>query len=271
MARAPMTNTELGIAYERYVGHLYELGGWNVIYRGILKGMRDQGRDLVCAKEQVIHVVQCKCWSAHNELSVEVVTKLLETTQKYRQRCHDAAQALLDLGGIQNATVRAVLVTSSVLSTQARAKAEEGRVFYREKMSLVPYPEIKCVNHEGLYYMPTQAHYDAVPIRLEQGDGRVLTEHEAQRLGYTKADSPEFQLPVSSDPSLYRVELGEDRLCMATKAVLNFTLGSASKRSAKAPLESEPPSLEEVCDDTVVSIAEVDSDLADLARLIRAR
>jgi hypothetical protein len=264
-----MSNTELGIAYERYVGHLYELGGWRVIYRGILKGKRDQGRDLVCAKGQAIHVVQCKCWSSLNELPVEVVTKLLDTTQKYRQRCHDAAQALLDLGGIQNATVRPVLVTSTVLSAQARAKAEEERVFYREKKPLVPYPEIKCLKREGLYYVPTQAHYDAVPIRLEHGDGRVPTEEEAMRLGYAKANSPEFQMPVSSDSPLRLAEPSEVRLCKATTTVSNFPLGSAPKRLAKPPLESRGS--EEDSDDTVISMAEIDSDLADLARLIRNR
>jgi hypothetical protein len=251
------------------VGHLYELGGWSVIYRGILKGKRDQGRDLVCAKGQAIHVVQCKCWSARNELPVEVVTKLLETTQKYRQRCHDAAQALLDLGGIQNATVKSVLVTSTLLSSQARAKAEEERVCYREKKPLVPYPEIKCVKHEGLYYVPTQAHYDAVPLRLKHGDRRVPTEEEAMRLGYVKANSPEFQPPVSSDSSVLLAETNTPSLFMGTKAVTNFPLGSASKRLAKPPLESRV--LEENCDYTVISIAEVDSDLADLASLIRAR
>lgn len=269
MARAPMTNTELGIAYERYVGHLYELGGWSVIYRGILKGKRDQGRDLVCAKGQAIHVVQCKCWSARNELPVEVVTKLLETTQKYRQRCHDAAQALLDLGGIQNATVKSVLVTSTLLSSQARAKADEERVCYREKKPLVPYPEIKCVKHEGLYYVPTQAHYDTVPLRLEHGDGRVPTEHEAQRMGYTKANSPEFQPPVSSDSSLRLAEPSEFRLFKGRIAVSNVPLNSAPRRSAESPLASLGS--EENCDDNVISMDEVDSDLADLARLIRAR
>jgi hypothetical protein len=269
MARAPMSNTELGIAYERYVGHLYELGGWCVIYRGILKGKRDQGRDLVCAKEQVIHVVQCKCWSSHSEVPLEVVTKLLETTQKYRQRCHDAAQALLDLGGIQNATVKSVLVTSTVLSSLARAKAKAERVSYREKKSLLPYPEIKCVKSEGLYYVPTQAQFDSVPIRLKQGDGRVSTEEEAMRLGYAKANSPEFQMPVLSDSSVRLAETSELRLCKGTTAVSYPPLGARQMRPAEQALESGGS--EENCGDTVISLNEIDSDLADLARLMRIR
>lgn len=36
-----LTNTEIGIAYERDIGHLYKMGGLSVIYRGILKGKRD--------------------------------------------------------------------------------------------------------------------------------------------------------------------------------------------------------------------------------------
>lgn len=264
-----MSNIELGIAYERYVGYLYELGGWSVIYRGILKGMRDQGRDLVCAKGQAIHVVQCKCWSSLNELPVEVVTKLLETTQKYWQRCHAPAQAVLDLGGIQNATVKPVLVTSTVLSAQARALAEARRVFYREKKPLAPYPEIKCVRAHGLYYLPAQAHYDKVSMRLEHGDEHVPTEEEAMRLGYSKANSPEFHLPVSSDSSAPLVEPSDCRLFKASTRVLDFSLGAGRKRLATPPIE--PVDSDENSDTAVISVAEVDSDLADLAKLIRAR
>lgn len=264
-----MSNTELGIAYERYVGYLYELGGWSVIYRGILKGMRDQGRDLVCAKGQVIHVVQCKCWSSLNELPVEVVSKLLETTQKYRQRCHAAAQALLDLGGIQNAIVKPVLVASTVLSAQARAMAEARRVFYREKKPLAPYPEIKCVRAHGLYYLPTQAHYDTVSIRLEHGDEYVTTEEEAVRLGYFKANSPEFNVSVASDSSVRLAEPSEDRLFKATTTIFDLSLSSAPKRFARPPLE--PAGSEENPDDTVISVAEVDNDLLELGQLLGKR
>jgi hypothetical protein len=262
-----MSNIELGIAYERYVGHLYELGGWCVIYRGILKGKRDQGRDLVCAKEQVIHVVQCKCWSSHNEVPLEVVTKLLETTQKYRQRCHDAAQALLDLGGIQNATVKPVLVTSTLLSSLARAKADEERVYYRERKYFSSYPEIKCVKSEGLYYVPTQAQFDAVPIRHNQGDRRVATEEEAIRLGYARANSPEYQMTIPNDSSLRLTETSEFRLCKGTTAVSYPPLGARQMRPAEQSLESFD--LEDYFDDPTISNAEVDSDLADLARLVR--
>lgn len=73
----PLTSTEIGRDYERYVGYLYESRGWSVIYRGILKGFRDKGRDLVCAKEGVVHIVQCKCWRREAEVGEEVIRRLL--------------------------------------------------------------------------------------------------------------------------------------------------------------------------------------------------
>ncbi|MFZ1933506.1 MAG: hypothetical protein WCB27_25550 [Thermoguttaceae bacterium] len=39
---------EIGRVYERYLGHLYENDGWRVTYHGILKGLEDFGRDLIC-------------------------------------------------------------------------------------------------------------------------------------------------------------------------------------------------------------------------------
>lgn len=51
----------IGRVYERFVGYLYELDGWQVTYQGILRGYEDFGRDLVCVKGSDVHIVQCKC------------------------------------------------------------------------------------------------------------------------------------------------------------------------------------------------------------------
>jgi hypothetical protein len=103
----PLTSTEIGRDYERYVGYLYESRGWSVIYRGILKGFRDKGRDLVCAKEGVVHIVQCKCWRREAEVGEEVIRRLLGTTHQYRQWCHNPMQTFLGMPLVGNARVMA--------------------------------------------------------------------------------------------------------------------------------------------------------------------
>lgn len=40
----------IGRLYERYLGYLYECDGWQVEYHGIVKGLEDLGRDLICSK-----------------------------------------------------------------------------------------------------------------------------------------------------------------------------------------------------------------------------
>ena len=45
-----LNNLEVGRLYERYVGYLYEQEGWSVTYKGIVDGLNDLGRDLICIK-----------------------------------------------------------------------------------------------------------------------------------------------------------------------------------------------------------------------------
>lgn len=55
---------EIGREYERYIGYKYESEGWRVIYHGIVEGFEDMGRDIIAKKSEIIHIVQCKCWSS---------------------------------------------------------------------------------------------------------------------------------------------------------------------------------------------------------------
>ena len=54
---------KIGRLYERYVGYIWEMKGYNVDYVGIFKGYEDLGRDLICHKGNEIVVIQCKNWS----------------------------------------------------------------------------------------------------------------------------------------------------------------------------------------------------------------
>ena len=58
--KRPKSKWLIGRLYERYVGYLYETQGYNVEYQGIVKGLEDLGRDLICHKGSSVVVIQCK-------------------------------------------------------------------------------------------------------------------------------------------------------------------------------------------------------------------
>ena len=49
-----------GVLYESYIGFLYELKGYNVEYRGIIKNGADGGIDLICRDGNCTVIAQCK-------------------------------------------------------------------------------------------------------------------------------------------------------------------------------------------------------------------
>lgn len=79
------SRAEIGRDYERYIGYLYEQEGYNVEYFGIQQGLEDMGRDLICKKGDVIHIVQCKCWSNKKQKVIHEkhINQLYGTTVMY--------------------------------------------------------------------------------------------------------------------------------------------------------------------------------------------
>ncbi len=49
-----------GIAYERYIGYLYEKQGFKVEYQGATLGLDDLGIDLICHNKEKTLLIQCK-------------------------------------------------------------------------------------------------------------------------------------------------------------------------------------------------------------------
>ena len=81
-----LNNLEVGRLYERYVGYLYENEGWSVTYKGIVDGLNDLGRDLICIKNNVHKVVQAKCWSKHTEIRENHIYQLFGSFTHYRMQ-----------------------------------------------------------------------------------------------------------------------------------------------------------------------------------------
>lgn len=183
----PRTNIEIGRDYERFVGYCHELENWEVRYSGIIHGMADRGRDLICHRDSEVLIVQCKCWASTTEIDLESVQKLHLTTERYAEMANPRNQLWLDLELPQRLQISALLVTSTRLSKDAQTFAKAHRIEVRDRFFLKPYPKVKCVCREGFYYLEHDLAYDSVKIRIAEGDGYVATEEEARQLGYSPA------------------------------------------------------------------------------------
>lgn len=185
----PLTSAEVGRDYERYIGYLYESAGWQVVFRGILRGVADRGRDLVCWNDKAIHIVQCKRWSANRPVDGSVVQQLIDTTSEYARRKHGEDQLVFDLPIIGARWICPVLFTTTSLLPDALELARQHKVRFRERYLMRSYPKIKCYHTrtgERLYLTPVCYSYDSVSINYHKGDFYVHTEGEALKHGFQK-------------------------------------------------------------------------------------
>ena len=172
------SNWEIGRDYERYVGYKYERDGYVVSYQGIVEGLADLGRDLVCTRGGEAKVIQCKRWSAQKEIHEKHVFQLFGTLTAYKIDHEDDA-------------AEAVLVTSTKLSPRARQFARELAIEVREEFPPGEYPMIKCnvarETSEKIYHLPFDQMYDRTVIEPERGERYVWTAAEAEKLGFRRA------------------------------------------------------------------------------------
>ncbi len=73
-----------GDRYESAVGLGYEVRGDLVIYNGFIKGMKDEGVDIVAisSKQKSIHLVQCKNWD-NRQISSEELDDIYNKLDQY--------------------------------------------------------------------------------------------------------------------------------------------------------------------------------------------
>ncbi len=169
---------EIGRDYERYIGYLYEKDSYSVSYYGILEGMEDLGRDLICTRNGETHIVQCKCWSHHKQIHEKHITQLFGTTVRYKI---DHAEA----------KVYPVLFTSTRVSDRASEFAAHLGVTVREDVPLAEYPSVKCNvsrrSGEHIYHLPFDQMYDRTLIEDERNERYASTATEAEELGFRRA------------------------------------------------------------------------------------
>lgn len=159
---------EVGRDYELYVGHLFRKSGWNVIHNGISEKLQDMGRDLICHKEGVTCIVQCKFWAQHKTIHEKHIAQLFGTTLSYAVENNMPS---LSVGNIGNSSRRVVpvFVTSTKLSDTAMQFASALKVDVRV-IEFDPhsseFPRIKCnIGKEGkIFHLPFDQLYDRVII-----------------------------------------------------------------------------------------------------------
>ena len=169
---------ELGRDYERYIGHLYEKRGYAVYYQGIVEGLDDLGRDLICTKDNSVEIIQCKFWSKEKQIHEKHIFQLYGTVIAHK---------------IDNpkTSVSACFTTSTTLSERAKQFADELSIRVYENCALEPYPIIKCnvSRRDGtkIYHLPFDQQYDRTLIENERNECYVETVAKAEQLGFRRA------------------------------------------------------------------------------------
>jgi hypothetical protein len=177
--RRPHKNRELGRMYERYVGYLYETGGYDVEYHGIVEGKMDLGRDLICRKGNNHLIVQCKFWSQFKTIYENHIFQLFGTFFQYRYKN-------------ENQDIGAVFYTSTKVSDLARIFAKELDIELEENKKMdKTYHCIKCniskIDGTKIYHLPFDQQYDNVKIELKKGEFYCDTPQKAEEKGFRRA------------------------------------------------------------------------------------
>lgn len=190
------SNWQVGRDYERYVGYLYEQQGYKVQYFGIERGLEDLGRDLICVKDDLVEVVQCKYWSKAKGMVIReaYVNQLFGTTVKHYIDILASTQRL-NLDAFMrdyDTRIKATMVTSTNLSDEAMRFANALGITVRDELDMDKnYPCIKCnINQqtgEKIYHLPFDQQYDRVVIESSLGEFYAHTVEQAEEHGFRRA------------------------------------------------------------------------------------
>lgn len=184
---------EIGRDYERYIGYLYEMEGYDVKYQGIEKGLEDLGRDLICKKNGIVDIIQCKYWAQHKTIHEKHINQLFGTSIKYYIDfiANEKKKSQLSLYPelLKEGNIKATFITSTRLSETAMQFAQALGINIKENFGMKKYPVIKCnisANGNKIYHLPFDQQYDNTKIS-KNGECYVMTVNEAERLGFRRA------------------------------------------------------------------------------------
>lgn len=184
---------QIGIAYERYIGYIYENKGYSIIANGALKGFEDFGRDIIAENEEEILIIQCKYWRKERVIRENHIFQLYGTTI--------LKEIELEQENKKAKKVKGILITSTTLSTEARMVADKLGIKLIENEDFnKEYPCIKCniniTTKEKIYHLPFDQQYDNIKIVSSIGEKYVSTVKEAEELGFRRAKRHLFDKKV---------------------------------------------------------------------------
>ncbi|MBC7458263.1 MAG: restriction endonuclease [Bdellovibrionaceae bacterium] len=176
--KKPLSNEEIGTAYERYIGHLYEMKGYDVVYNGAVNGFADFGRDLIVKTADEIFIIQTKCWAKYKQIKEKEIFQLFDSMTHFRLTSNRLGPP-----------IKAVFYTSASYSDEAKEAAQVLGVELRNEKLIQTYPMIKCnvsMNGSKYYHLPFDPYYDKV--KINQGEEcYVHTVAEAVAKGFRRA------------------------------------------------------------------------------------
>lgn len=174
-----LSAVEIGRFYERYIGHLYEVDGYDVQYNGALNGVEDMGRDLIVRGGDEVFIVQTKCWSKNKLIQESHIFQL------YGSMTH-----FMLTSRVKAPVTKAVFYTTAKYSDVAREVARVLGVELRTEELNRSYPMIKCsvsADGEKTYHLPFDPYYDKIKIRHHNGEFFAQTVQEAVAKGFGRA------------------------------------------------------------------------------------
>lgn len=165
--------------YERYVGYLYEMRGYQVSYHGIEMGKADLGRDVIAQKGKELIIIQCKYWSQFKTIYEKHIFQFFGTVFQYKDANKDKR-------------VKGIFYSTTKLSDFARRFAKELNIELKENFKMDKnYPCIKCnisrVDGTKIYHLPFDQQYDNVKVEREKGEFYATTVLEAEKKGFRRA------------------------------------------------------------------------------------
>lgn len=185
------SNWEIGRDFERYIGYKYEKEGYSVFYQGIIDGLEDLGRDLICQKNGAIYIVQCKYWSTNKTIHEKHVNQLFGTSVMYFLQNKRKMESIADFNNcLKQGKIVPTFITSTSLSQTAMSFANALGVQVKQNVKIEPYPLIKCNiskrTGEKIYHLPFDQQYDKVKID-STGEFFAFTVKEAEDKGFRRA------------------------------------------------------------------------------------
>lgn len=176
---------QIGIEYERYIGYLYEIDGYKVEYHGAINGLNDLGIDLICKKDCITVIIQCKKWSKEKVIHEKHINQLYGTSIYY----YISNDLYKNNKTLNELNIYSYLYTTTELSDTAKTFAKVLNIQYKEYFHMKEYPLIKCnisKNGEKIYHLPFDQQYDRVRIE-NKGECYLYTVKEAEERGFRRA------------------------------------------------------------------------------------